>query len=214
MWSFILRKVFHAQERQAVMPRIGARVVHDRAPLQVTHELQDPAEAERDAVLQHPHRLRAEDFRVPAGSLREIAARHRDVGDIAHRPSSACCPAVPRSGSSCVSASAATVQSDFMPCWLRPQIRTPPSAPIERRPCSISIWASSSARGRSFDRVARAARHFAARLDVPAIPAQHRRADVRAARLERMRASVRSPAHRSRPPPASVSASSFGDSTR
>src|SRR6185503_7641501 len=105
--------------------RVCARIVHDRAPLQVAHQLQHPAEAERDAVLEDPHRLRAEDFRVPAGSLREIATRHRDVGYIA-------------SGRDrrvvqqfrawlelriCVSGYGAI---HFMPRWLR-AARTPPS---------------------------------------------------------------------------------------
>ena len=35
-----------------------------------------------DAVLEDAHRLRAEDFRVPAGGLLQIAARHGDVGDV------------------------------------------------------------------------------------------------------------------------------------
>ena len=49
----------------------------------MTYQLQDAAEAERDAVLQDPHGLRSEDFRVPAGSLLEIAARYGDVGYVA-----------------------------------------------------------------------------------------------------------------------------------
>jgi hypothetical protein len=67
---FHFREILHAQEGQAVMPRVRARIVCARAALQVAHELQDAAEAERDAVLQSPHRLRPEDFGVPAGGLR------------------------------------------------------------------------------------------------------------------------------------------------
>ncbi len=43
-------KIFHAQERKAVMPRVCARIGHDRAPLPMTYQLQDAAEAERDAA--------------------------------------------------------------------------------------------------------------------------------------------------------------------
>ena len=40
-------------------------------------------EAERHAVLEDSHRLRAEDFRVPAGRLLQLAAGQGDVGDVA-----------------------------------------------------------------------------------------------------------------------------------
>src|SRR5262245_22776879 len=76
-------KVLHAQEGQPMVARVCARVLHVRAPLQVTYQLQHAAEAEGDAVLQAAYRLRAEDFRVPAGGLFQIAARHGDVGDVA-----------------------------------------------------------------------------------------------------------------------------------
>ena len=76
-------EILHAQEREAVVPRVGARIGFDRAPLEVAHQLQDAAEAEGNAVVQDPHRLRAEHFRVPAGGLAEVAARHGDVGDVA-----------------------------------------------------------------------------------------------------------------------------------
>jgi hypothetical protein len=75
-------EIFHAQEREAVVPRVGARVVDDRAPLEVADELQHAAEAERDAVFQFAHRLRAQYLGVPARGLLEVAARHRDVRDI------------------------------------------------------------------------------------------------------------------------------------
>src|SRR6185503_8281528 len=73
---------FHAQEREAVMPRVGTRVVHDRAPLEVADELQHAAEAEGHAVFQFAHRLGAQHLGVPARGLLEVAARHRDVRDI------------------------------------------------------------------------------------------------------------------------------------
>src|SRR5688572_11702287 len=76
-------KIFHAQARKAVMPRVCARIGYDRPAFQVTDELQHAAKVERDAVLEDPHGLRPEDFRVPAGSLLEIAARHGDMSDVA-----------------------------------------------------------------------------------------------------------------------------------
>ena len=64
------------------MPRVGARIGYDRAALQMAHQLQHAAEAERHAILEPAHRLRAQDFGVPAGGLLEIPAGHRDVGDV------------------------------------------------------------------------------------------------------------------------------------
>src|SRR5438477_435170 len=78
-------KICHMQQGQAVMPGVGARIGRDCTPLQVTYQLQDAAEAERDAVLEDTHGLRPEDFRVPAGRLLEVAARHGDVRDITSR---------------------------------------------------------------------------------------------------------------------------------
>src|SRR5687768_12622863 len=67
------------------MPRVCAWIGHDRAAFQVTDELQHAAEVEGNAVLEDAHGLRPEDFRVPAGSFLEIAARHGDMGDVAPR---------------------------------------------------------------------------------------------------------------------------------
>ena len=78
-------KILHAQKRQALVSRVGSRILLERAPLQMTDQLQDAAEAERDAILEDPHWLRPEDLGVPAGGLRQVTARHGDVGDIAPR---------------------------------------------------------------------------------------------------------------------------------
>src|SRR5260221_7739675 len=63
----------------------GAGMGRVGPPSQVPHQLQPAAEAERDAVLEDTHGLCPEDFRVPAGSLLEVAARHGDVRDITSR---------------------------------------------------------------------------------------------------------------------------------
>src|SRR5438128_11652236 len=52
---------------------------------EMTDQLQIPVEAECDAVFEDPYRLRTEHFGVPASSLLERAARHRDVRDVASR---------------------------------------------------------------------------------------------------------------------------------
>src|SRR6059036_561656 len=67
------------------MPRICPRVDFGRTPFEMTDQLQNPAEAECDAVLEDPYRLRTKHFGVPASSLLECAARHRDVRDVASR---------------------------------------------------------------------------------------------------------------------------------
>src|ERR1700704_1653901 len=67
------------------MPRIRARIDFDRSPFKMTDQLQNPAEAECDAVFEDPYRLRTKHFGVPASSLLERAARHRDVRDVASR---------------------------------------------------------------------------------------------------------------------------------
>src|SRR4029077_9807797 len=76
-------EVLHAQEGQAVVPRVGTRIGRDRAPLQVAYQLQNAAKAEGNAVLEDAHRLRAEDARVPLCGLLEVAAGHRDMRDVA-----------------------------------------------------------------------------------------------------------------------------------
>jgi hypothetical protein len=189
-------EIFHAQEREAVMPRIGARVVDDRAPLEVADELQHAAEAERDAVFQFAHRLRAQYLGVPARGLLEVAARHRDVRDI-EPVVTGCCPAA-----------FPAVRDRRGPCFsgfVRQQL----DFGAERRlhPAVLGL-----------DLGEEPARFLGVRaprggLDVGAIPAQQRGADVGAARLERVR--------RTRDLRASFAlaacfsfCTSFGDSTR
>ena len=77
-------EILHAQEGEAVVPRIRSRIGCERARLlQMAYQLEDAAEAESDAVVEDSHRLCAEDFRVPVGGLRQIAAGHGYVGDVA-----------------------------------------------------------------------------------------------------------------------------------
>lgn len=79
------REVVVLQKCEPEMPRIRPWIDFDRAPFEMTDQLQNPAEAECDAVFQHPYRLCTKHFGVPAGSLLERAARHRDVRDVASR---------------------------------------------------------------------------------------------------------------------------------
>ena len=65
------------------MTRIGARVADIGAALEVADELQHATEAEGHPVLEDPHRLHTEHFRVPARRLVEIAARHGHMRDVA-----------------------------------------------------------------------------------------------------------------------------------
>src|SRR5438445_10660716 len=67
------------------MPRICPWVDFSRTPFEMTDQLQNPAEAECDADLEDPYRLRTKHFGAPASSLLERAARHRDVRDVASR---------------------------------------------------------------------------------------------------------------------------------
>src|SRR5688500_6618004 len=79
------RIVFHVEESQPVVPRVGARVGLDGAALEMADQLQNAAEAECNAVLEDAHRLGAQHFGIPARSLLKVAARHRDMGDVAPR---------------------------------------------------------------------------------------------------------------------------------
>ena len=54
------------------MPGVRARILYYRTPLEVTYQLQDTAETERDAIVEDPYGLGAEDVRVPARGLLEI----------------------------------------------------------------------------------------------------------------------------------------------
>lgn len=79
------REIVALQEREPEMPRIRPWIGYDRTLFEMTDQLQDPAETERDAVCEDAHRLRAQHFGVPASGLIERAARHRDVRDVAPR---------------------------------------------------------------------------------------------------------------------------------
>src|SRR5437773_11962897 len=65
------------------MPRICPWVDFGRTPFEMTDQLQNPAEAECDAVFEDLYRLRTKHFGVPASSLLERAAWHCDVRDVA-----------------------------------------------------------------------------------------------------------------------------------
>src|SRR5437762_13894075 len=67
------------------MPRICPWVDFSRTPFEMTDQSQNPAKAECDAVFEDPYRLRTKHFGVPASSLLERAARHRDVRYVASR---------------------------------------------------------------------------------------------------------------------------------
>src|SRR6266480_2847753 len=73
------------QKCEPEMPRICPWVDFGRTPFEMTDQLQNPAEAECDAVFEDPYRLRTKHFGVPASSFLERAARHRDVRDVASR---------------------------------------------------------------------------------------------------------------------------------
>ena len=66
-------KIFAAQESKAEMPRICARIFYDGTPFQVTYELQNTAETERNAILEDARGLRPEDL----GYQRAACSRSR-----------------------------------------------------------------------------------------------------------------------------------------
>ena len=79
------REVLISQEGEAKMARVGARIGVKCTLLVMAHQLENTAETKRDAVFENSNRLRPKDFRVPARGLIEIAARHRDMGNVASR---------------------------------------------------------------------------------------------------------------------------------
>lgn len=77
------REVFHLQESEPEMSRIGPRGKFDRTALQMAYQLQGATETKRDAVVKYAYGLRTEDIRIPFGRLLQIAAGYGDVGNVA-----------------------------------------------------------------------------------------------------------------------------------